>query len=169
MTEDEMVGWHHWLNGHKLNKLWDMVKDREAWCAAVHGVTKSWTGLSAWRTVLMSKDEEHSKYLFLSPWIHCPSYELVMLVAFGRTWWWRGLRENLWKYTHNVVPGRIWKVLHPQGPKNPLSNDVHNSTTHNLHLLGHILMAKVGQGTLILCLFDGLSFQLFFPFGWFSK
>ena len=28
-----------------LNKVWDMVKDREAWCAAVHGVTKSWTRL----------------------------------------------------------------------------------------------------------------------------
>ena len=26
-----------------LSKLWDMVKDREAWRAAVHGVTKSWT------------------------------------------------------------------------------------------------------------------------------
>ena len=28
-----------------LSKLWEMVKDREAWHAAVHGISKSWTGL----------------------------------------------------------------------------------------------------------------------------
>ena len=28
--EDEMVGWHHWLNGHDLGKLHKLVKDREA-------------------------------------------------------------------------------------------------------------------------------------------
>ena len=44
MTEDEMVGWHHCLKGHDfLSKLTEIVKYREAWPAAVHGVTKSQT------------------------------------------------------------------------------------------------------------------------------
>ena len=29
-TEDEMVGWHHWLNGHEFGGLWELVMDREA-------------------------------------------------------------------------------------------------------------------------------------------
>ena len=38
-----MVGWHHKFNGHDLGKLQEIVKDREAWHAAEHGVTKSQT------------------------------------------------------------------------------------------------------------------------------
>ena len=51
MTEDKMVGWHHRLNGHEFEQLLEMVKDREAWCAAVHGVSKSRTRLSSSTTV----------------------------------------------------------------------------------------------------------------------
>ena len=46
MTEDEMVGWHHNSMGMSLSKLWEMVKDRKAWHATVHWVSKSQTELS---------------------------------------------------------------------------------------------------------------------------
>ena len=45
MTEDEMGGWHHDFVVMSLSKLWKRLKDREAWRAVVHGVTKSWTRL----------------------------------------------------------------------------------------------------------------------------
>ena len=45
-TEDVMAGWHHQLDGQSLSKFQEMVKDRETWCAAVPGVTKSQTQLS---------------------------------------------------------------------------------------------------------------------------
>ena len=48
MTEDEMAGWHHQLDGCELSEPWDLMIDREAWCAAIHGVTKSRTQLGDW-------------------------------------------------------------------------------------------------------------------------
>ena len=49
-----------------LNKRWDMVKDREAWCASAHGVTKSWTTQSHWKTAAVST----TQYLSLHYLIH---------------------------------------------------------------------------------------------------
>ena len=46
MTEDQMAGWHHRLDGSEFSKLWELVMDREAWRAAIHGVAKSRTRLS---------------------------------------------------------------------------------------------------------------------------
>ena len=54
-TEDEMVGWHHWLNRHEFQEL---VKDREAWQIAVHGIAKSWTWLSDWTTATTAADSD---------------------------------------------------------------------------------------------------------------
>ena len=47
MSEDEMAGWHH--------KFSEMVRDREAWCAVVHGVTNCMTEQQHWHFVCLHK------------------------------------------------------------------------------------------------------------------
>ena len=46
MTKDEMVGWHHRLNGHEFEQASGVGDGQGAWVAAIHRVTKSWTQLS---------------------------------------------------------------------------------------------------------------------------
>ena len=67
----EGMGWERgqrmsWLDGMIesmdmiLSKLWEMVKDREAWLAAVHGVTKAWMRLSDRRATAVVCEPEVS-------------------------------------------------------------------------------------------------------------
>ena len=66
VTEDEMVGWYHQQNGHEFCKLWETVKDRQAWCAAVYQVTKSQTQFSNWTTITTNGNVCHNQWQSVS-------------------------------------------------------------------------------------------------------
>ena len=61
-TEDEMVGWHQWLDGYEPEQALELVMDREAWCAAVHGVAmgqilSDWTDWQGqWQELVQESD-----------------------------------------------------------------------------------------------------------------
>ena len=82
ITEDEMVGWHHWLDGCEFAWTPELVMDRETWRAAIHGVAKSRTWLSNWTELNWSLTKAvWLLFLFYYNWIlkHL-SWELFMFL-----------------------------------------------------------------------------------------
>ena len=71
-TEDEMAGWRHWLDGLSLNELQELVMDREAWRAAIHGVAKSRTRLSDWTELKDATLSDLQPVHTLVPWPRLP-------------------------------------------------------------------------------------------------
>ena len=51
-----------------LSKIWELVMDREAWRAAVHGVSESWTRLSDWTELKLHKNVNHRKEVSIPSW-----------------------------------------------------------------------------------------------------
>ena len=87
-TEDEIIEWHHWLGGHGLGGLWELVMDREAWCAVVHGVAKSRTGLSNWTELILAELHIYHLWIFLLSkvffsylFVFSPDFKLLFIVC----------------------------------------------------------------------------------------
>ena len=89
-TEDEMVGWHHWLNGYEFAQAQKMVKNKETWqwCSA-------WGGR-------VGHDCVTEQYLIYQDWFNCP---VLSLWASSGSWWWAGKPRML----QSMGSQRIWQ------------------------------------------------------------
>ena len=74
-TEDEMIVWHHWLDGHEF----ELVMDKEAWCATV---TKGQTRLSDWTELNWAENPTHpSTHAQITLSVQLPIPKMILWVC----------------------------------------------------------------------------------------
>ena len=106
VTEDEMVGCHHWLNGHEFEQTWETVKDREAWSASVHWVTQSQTRLSDWTI----PPPTHNVIISIASWPNPNHYSNCrhLCSRYSR------LKEHIWEAQRIHTGNIFWKIKEGQ-------------------------------------------------------
>ena len=108
-------GWQRerWLDGiadamdMRLSKLLEMVKDRKAWCATVHGVAKSQMWLSYWETTKPPEHQDCSLAHRISPWVCSAVFRLQHRLR-AQTLSLHGLQFHKFRTRASTISQHLW-------------------------------------------------------------
>ena len=126
MTEDEMVGWHHLINRHEFKQASGDGEGQGSWSAAVHGVAKSQTQLSDWKTThtymvsfgsRMDDSKIYSSLALASPLYFRCLYSITHLLISQSE-----CPVNFWNLLISCQLSRVWLFFNPMDCRPPGSS-----------------------------------------------